>query len=115
MILRITATSATFSRLPRASSRSENCLSSRPSVLGTVRTMPTIRSAAGGSPRMCIGDRFSLMEQTLALAMTAQRFRVLIDHEPVPDPLCSLRPPGAICARLDRGTVRETANDGKVY
>jgi cytochrome P450 len=30
----------------------------------------------GGGPRMCVGDRFSLMEQTLALAMTVQRFRV---------------------------------------
>jgi cytochrome P450 len=38
----------------------------------------------GGGPRMCIGDRFSLMEQTLALAMVAQRFRVRIDQELAP-------------------------------
>jgi cytochrome P450 len=29
----------------------------------------------GGGPRMCIGDRFSLMGQTLVLAMTAHRSR----------------------------------------
>ena len=51
---------------------------------------------------MCIGDRFSLMEQTLALAMTAQRFRVLIDNEVVPDPVFTLRPAGRIQARLER-------------
>jgi hypothetical protein len=51
---------------------------------------------------MCIGDRFSLMEQTLALAMTAQKFRVLIDHELAPDPVFTLRPAGGILARLER-------------
>jgi cytochrome P450 len=56
----------------------------------------------GGGPRMCIGDRFSLMEQTLALAMTAQRFRVRIDHELTPDPIFSLRAAGGIRARLER-------------
>jgi cytochrome P450 len=56
----------------------------------------------GGGPRMCIGDRFSLMEQTLALAMAAQRFRVRIDHELAPDPVFTLRPAGAIRARLER-------------
>ena len=56
----------------------------------------------GGGPRMCIGDRFSLMEQTLALAMVAQRFRVRLDHELTPDPIFSLRAAGAIRARLER-------------
>jgi cytochrome P450 len=51
---------------------------------------------------MCIGDRFSLMEQTLALAMAAQRFRVHIDHELAPDPVFTLRPAGGIRARLER-------------
>ena len=59
----------------------------------------------GGGPRMCIGDRFSLMEQTLALAMTAQRFRVRIDHEVVPDPVFTLRPAGGIRARLERASA----------
>jgi cytochrome P450 len=56
----------------------------------------------GGGPRRCIGDRFSLMEQTLALAMTAQRFLVRIDHELAPDPVFTLRPAGRIGARLER-------------
>ncbi|MBV8771432.1 MAG: cytochrome P450, partial [Deltaproteobacteria bacterium] len=56
----------------------------------------------GGGPRMCIGDRFSLMEQTLALAMTAQRFRLRIDDEVVPDPVFTLRPAGGIRAWLER-------------
>jgi cytochrome P450 len=59
----------------------------------------------GGGPRMCIGDRFSLMEQTLALAMTAQRFRVRIDHEVVPDPIFTLRPAGGIRAWLERASA----------
>jgi cytochrome P450 len=42
----------------------------------------------GGGPRMCIGDRFSKMEQTLVLAMTAQRFEVrVVLHDGVPDPV----------------------------
>jgi cytochrome P450 len=56
----------------------------------------------GGGPRMCIGDRFSLMEQTLALAMAAQRFRVRIDQDLAPDPVFTLRPSSAIRARLER-------------
>jgi cytochrome P450 len=62
---------------------------------------------------MCIGDRFSLMEKTLAIAMTAQRFHLRIDHELVPDPLFTLRPAGGISARLERRTVREGAGDAE--
>ncbi len=56
----------------------------------------------GGGPRMCIGDRFSLMEQTLALAMAAQRYRVRVaeDHPIQPDPVFTLRPSGGIRATL---------------
>ena len=61
----------------------------------------------GGGPRMCIGDRFSLMEQTLALAMTAQRFQVRIDHEVVPDPVFTLRPAGY--SRAAGESVRSTS------
>ena len=51
---------------------------------------------------MCIGDRFSLMEQTLALAMAAQRYRVRVveDHPIRPDPVFTLRPSGGIRATL---------------
>jgi hypothetical protein len=47
----------------------------------------------------------SLMEQTLALAMAAQRFRILIDDEVVPDPVFTLRPAGGIQARLEKRSV----------
>lgn len=52
----------------------------------------------GGGPRMCIGDRFSIMEQTLALAMTAQRFRVNVEHDGIPAPVFTLRPKGGMRA-----------------
>jgi len=54
----------------------------------------------GGGPRMCIGDRFSIMEQMLALAMTAQRFNVNIEHDGAADPVFTLRPRGRMCATL---------------
>ena len=54
----------------------------------------------GGGPRTCIGDRFSVMEQTLALAMTAQRFHVNIRHSGVPDPVFTLRPKGGMRATI---------------
>jgi cytochrome P450 len=55
----------------------------------------------GGGPRMCIGDRFSINEQMLTLAMTAQRFRVNISHEGTTDPVFSLRPRGGMRASLE--------------
>jgi hypothetical protein len=44
------------------------------------------------------------LEQTLALAMVAQRFsvRVLEDHPIKPDPVFTLRPSGGIRAVLSR-------------
>jgi cytochrome P450 len=33
----------------------------------------------GGGPRLCIGNSFAIMEATVILAMTAQRFRVEVD------------------------------------
>ena len=55
----------------------------------------------GGGPRMCIGDRFSVSEQILALAMTAQRFRVNVEHDGVPEPVFSLRPRSGMRASLE--------------
>lgn len=50
---------------------------------------------------MCIGDRFSINEQILALAMTAQRFRVNVHHDGIAEPVFSLRPRGGIQASLE--------------
>lgn len=49
---------------------------------------------------MCIGDRFSIMEQTLALAMTPQRFEVQVLHDGEPDLVFTLRPKEGMCTRL---------------
>jgi cytochrome P450 len=52
----------------------------------------------GGGPRICIGNRFAMMETELILATTAQRFRLerQSDHPVVPLPSITLRPKGGI-------------------
>jgi cytochrome P450 len=52
----------------------------------------------GGGPRICIGNRFALMESVLILAATAQHFRLewQSDHPVVPFPSITLRPKGGI-------------------
>jgi cytochrome P450 len=56
----------------------------------------------GGGPRICIGNKFAMMEAVFALAMIAQRFRV----EPVApekvrvDFTLTLRPKGGLPARI---------------
>jgi hypothetical protein len=48
---------------------------------------------------MCIGDRFSIMEQTLALAMVAQKFRVqVVDDHPIRPAPCLRSAPAAASA-----------------
>lgn len=54
----------------------------------------------GGGPRSCIGDRLSLVELSLALAMTAQRFRLTVNHVVVPEALFTLHPRGGIHATI---------------
>jgi len=48
----------------------------------------------GGGPRLCIGDKFALMEATLVLATIAQKYRftVLPGHPVMPAPSFTLRP-----------------------
>lgn len=48
----------------------------------------------GGGPRLCIGDRFALLEAPLIMATIAQRYRLnLVPGRPViVDPLVTLRP-----------------------
>jgi cytochrome P450 len=52
----------------------------------------------GGGPRICIGNRFAMMEAVLVLATMAQRFRMeLAGNQPVvPLPSITLRPKGGI-------------------
>jgi cytochrome P450 len=52
----------------------------------------------GGGPRICIGNRFAMMEAALILATVASRFRLewQTDHPVVPFPSITLRPKDGI-------------------
>jgi cytochrome P450 len=56
----------------------------------------------GGGPRICIGNRFAVMEAVLILATVAQHFRLQShDTRPVvPLPSITLRPKGGVSVRL---------------
>lgn len=56
----------------------------------------------GGGPRVCIGQRFAMIEATLILATIAQHFGVewLSDHPVSPFPSITLRPGGGVWVRL---------------
>jgi cytochrome P450 len=56
----------------------------------------------GGGPRICIGNRFAMMEAVLILATVAQRFQLqLQDSRPVvPLPSITLRPKGGVPLKL---------------
>lgn len=57
----------------------------------------------GGGPRLCIGDRFALMEAPLIMTAVAQRFRLnlLPGHPVIMDPLVTLRPRHGILMSLE--------------
>jgi cytochrome P450 len=56
----------------------------------------------GGGPRICIGNRFAIMEAVLILATVAQRFRLIWQPEhPIQlMPSITLRPKGGVWVRL---------------
>ena len=56
----------------------------------------------GGGPRICIGNRFAMMEVVLILATVAQRYQLqLQDSRPVvPLPSITLRPKGGVPVKL---------------
>ncbi|MDQ3606818.1 MAG: cytochrome P450 [Gemmatimonadota bacterium] len=68
----------------------------------------------GGGPRICIGNRFAMMEAVLLLATITRCFRLVgqPDHPVVPYPTITLRPEGGVrvkVARRDRVPSAETA------
>jgi cytochrome P450 len=58
----------------------------------------------GGGPRVCIGDRFAMMEAVLILATVARRYRLerVSDDEIVPFPSITLRPQGGVWMKLSQ-------------
>jgi cytochrome P450 len=57
----------------------------------------------GGGPRICIGERFAMMEMVLVLATIARRWRFeLAGAAPVPFPSITLRPEGGVPMRISR-------------
>jgi cytochrome P450 len=56
----------------------------------------------GGGPRICIGNRFAMMEAVLILATVAQRFRLELqsDQPVVPMPSITLRPTDGVRVKL---------------
>jgi cytochrome P450 len=56
----------------------------------------------GGRPRICIGNRFAMMEAVLILATVAQRFRLgwQADRPVQPEPSITLRPSGGVWVKL---------------
>ncbi|MEK1850523.1 MAG: cytochrome P450 [Phyllobacterium sp.] len=61
----------------------------------------------GGGPRICIGQRFAMIEAILILATMAQRFSAELqsDHKVTPFPSITLRPKGGVWLKIkDRQT-----------
>lgn len=58
----------------------------------------------GGGPRLCIGNRFAMMEAMLILATIARRFRLRLepDRMPAPYPTITLRPQGGVPMTIAR-------------
>jgi cytochrome P450 len=58
----------------------------------------------GGGPRLCVGNRFAMMEAVLILAAVARRFHVELepDHMPSPFPTITLRPQEGVRVRVTR-------------
>ncbi len=65
----------------------------------------------GGGPRVCIGNRFAMMEAVLLLATIAQRFRLPLASggEIAPFPSITLRPIGGVPVRLQARQRAATA------
>lgn len=68
---------------------------------GAARIPKYVYIPFGGGPRVCIGERFAMMEAVLVLAVVAKRWRLeMADRDPVPFPSITLRPEGGPVMRV---------------
>jgi len=75
----------------------------RPERWLTPQTLPRYAYMPfGGGPRICIGQRFAMIEAVLLLATIVQRFGVVWqrDHSVTPFPSITLRPGGGVWVQL---------------
>lgn len=58
----------------------------------------------GGGPRVCLGNRFALMEAKIMMSMVLQRYRlsVMPGQDVVAEPMITLRPRNGIAMKLER-------------
>jgi cytochrome P450 len=66
----------------------------------------------GGGPRICIGQRFAMIEATIILVTMAQQFSIELqrDHTVTPFPSITLRPKGGVWARLRKRALMASVN-----
>jgi cytochrome P450 len=69
----------------------------------------------GGGPRLCVGNRFAMMEAVLLLASVARRFRVRLEPDRMPGlfPSITLRPLEGVRARVESRGARAESPERK--
>lgn len=88
----------------------------RPERWGPEQSRPLPRHAFmpfGGGPRICIGQRFAMLEAVLVLATVAQRFQPVRPPDYSAPPLASITLRPAVGVRLIMAALRREASGGR--